>query len=184
MLHKSPFEPVHAFPLLWRGTWEPMQMCGSGIARAFAASTWDLDTNRLVQWLYLLKCVDSPVFTAGEKSTQIAIWGSTRDFGTVTNVKVSLCKCVDSKEPSLLAQNSIKSPFEPARDFLNCDSNGDLMLLCASGEGPGESTHLHRLTWAFVTVPKSHVLPQTVICVTRLCEQHAVVSLHQQHNHL
>ena len=37
-------------------------------------------------------------------------------------------------------------------------SNGDLMLFFASSEGSGESAHLHRLTLAFVTVPKSHVL--------------------------
>ena len=39
-------------------------------------------------------------------------------FGTVTKAKVSLCKCADSSEPSLLAKNSIKSPLEPVRDFL------------------------------------------------------------------
>ena len=32
-------------------------------------------------------------------------------------------------------------------------------------EGSGESTHLHRLTLAFVTVPKSRVLPQMAIFV-------------------
>ena len=39
------------------------------------------------------------------------------DFGTVTKARVSLCKFADSPEPSLLAQNSIKSLFELARDF-------------------------------------------------------------------
>ena len=39
------------------------------------------------------------------------------DAAHVTKAKVSLCKCADSQEPSLIAQNSIKSPFESARDF-------------------------------------------------------------------
>ena len=37
-------------------------------------------------------------------------------------------------------------------------SNVDLMLFVASSEGSGESALLHRLTLAFVIVPKSHVL--------------------------
>ena len=53
----------------------------------------------------------------GVNRTKIAIWGSTRDFGTVTKAKVSLCKCVDSPEPLLLAQNNNKSPYEPAHDI-------------------------------------------------------------------
>ena len=32
-------------------------------------------------------------------------------FCTVAKAKVSLCKCADSPEPSLLAQNGIQSPF-------------------------------------------------------------------------
>ena len=44
-------------------------------------------------------------------------------------------------------------------------SNGDLLLFCASSKGSGESTHFHRLTLAFVTVPKSHTLPQMAIRV-------------------
>ena len=32
-------------------------------------------------------------------------------------------------------------------------------------KGSDESAHLHRPTLAIVTVPKSHVLPQRVICV-------------------
>ena len=36
----------------------------------------------------------------GVNRTKIAIWCSTRDFGKVTKAKVSLCKCVDSPEPS------------------------------------------------------------------------------------
>ena len=38
-------------------------------------------------------------------------------------------------------------------------------FFCASSKGSGESTHLHRLTLAFVTVPKSHALPQMAIRV-------------------
>ena len=33
-------------------------------------------------------------------------------------------------------------------------SNGDLMLFCAISKGYGGLVHLHRLTLAFVTVPK------------------------------
>ena len=37
---------------------------------------------------------------------------------TVTNAKVSLCKCADSPEPSVLAQNGIQSPLEsPHENF-------------------------------------------------------------------
>ena len=86
--HKSPFEPAHDISLLWRGSGQPAQM-------------WRL--NR--------------VYAAGVNITQIAISGSTWYFGTVTKATVSLCKCVDSPEPSLLAQTSIKPPFEPAQDF-------------------------------------------------------------------
>ena len=32
------------------------------------------------------------------------------------------------------------------------DSNGDWLPFCVSSNGSGESAHLHRLTWAFVTV--------------------------------
>ena len=39
-------------------------------------------------------------------------------FCTVTKAKVSLCKCADSPDPSLLAQNGIQSPFEsPHENF-------------------------------------------------------------------
>ena len=34
----------------------------------------------------------------------------------MTEAKVSLCKCADSPEPSLLAQNGIQSLFEPPRE--------------------------------------------------------------------
>ena len=36
---------------------------------------------------------------------------------------------------------------------------------CASNEGSGESAHLHRLTLAFVTVPKSYMMPEMAIRV-------------------
>ena len=38
-------------------------------------------------------------------------------------------------------------------------------FFCDSSKGSGESVHLHRLTLAFVTVPKSRVLPQMAIRV-------------------
>ena len=38
-------------------------------------------------------------------------------------------------------------------------------MASASSEGSGESAQLHRLTLAFVTVPKYHVLPEMAICV-------------------
>ena len=37
-------------------------------------------------------------------------------FCTVTKANISLCKCADSPEPSLLAQNGIQSPFEPPHE--------------------------------------------------------------------
>ena len=39
------------------------------------------------------------------------------------------------------------------------------MLFCVNSEGSGKSAHMLRLTLAFITVPKSHVLPQMAICV-------------------
>ena len=55
----------------------------------------------------------------------------------------------------------IDSPESRCSSEISCaGSNGDLMLFCASSEGSAESSHLHMLTLAFVTVPKSHVLPQ------------------------
>ena len=57
-------------------------------------------------------------------------------------------------------------------------SNGDLILVCESSEGSGESAHLHSLTLAFVTVPKYHELPQTEICVLFTPAAKALASLH------
>ena len=58
------------------------------------------------------------------------------------------------------------SPEPRQSNKISCaGSNGDLLLFCASSKGSGESTHLHRLTLAFVTVPKSHALPQMAISV-------------------
>ena len=37
-------------------------------------------------------------------------------FCRVTEAKVSLCKCADSPDPSLLAQNGIQSQFESSHD--------------------------------------------------------------------
>ena len=45
-------------------------------------------------------------------------------------------------------------------------------------EGSGESTHLHRLTLAFVTVPKSRVLPQMAIFCSIHPGAKTLVSLH------
>ena len=56
-------------------------------------------------------------------------------------------------------------------------SNGDLMLCFASSEGSGESANLHRLTLAFVTVPKSHVLLQIAIFVLFTPTAKTLVSL-------
>ena len=56
-------------------------------------------------------------------------------------------------------------------------SNGDLMLFFASSEGSCESAHLHRLTLAFVTVPKSHVLLQIAIFVLFTPAAKTLVSL-------
>ena len=42
-------------------------------------------------------------------------------------------------------------------------SNGSL---CSRSEGSGESAHLHRLTWAFVTVSESHVHARSAVCVS------------------
>ena len=66
MTYKSPFEPAHDNLLLWRRL---MRDC---------------------------KYTDSPVFAARMNGTQIAIWASTRDFGTVTKAHVRLCKYADS----------------------------------------------------------------------------------------
>ena len=46
-------------------------------------------------------------------------------------------------------------------DISCAGSNGDLM----SCKGSSKSAHLHRLTLAFLTVPKAHLLPQMEICV-------------------
>ena len=54
------------------------------------------------------------------------------------------------------------------------------MLFCASSEGSVESSHLHRLTLAFVTVPKSNdiVLPQIANCVVFTPAAKTLASLH------
>ena len=44
-------------------------------------------------------------------------------------------------------------------------SNDDLCAILASSVDSSKSAHLHRVTLALVTVPKSNVLPQMVICV-------------------
>ena len=45
----------------------------------------------------------------------------------------------------------------------------------------GESAHLHRLAWAFVTVSESHVHARLTVCVCHLCEQRikALVNIHK-----
>ena len=58
------------------------------------------------------------VYAAGVNSTQITIWGSTLDFGTVTKAKVTLCKCADLLESTLLARIAHKSSFEAAHWIL------------------------------------------------------------------
>ena len=54
---------------------------------------------------------------------------------------------------------------------------------CAASEGSWESSRLHRLAWAFVTVSKYHVLAKMAIFVTFMWTANAVVSLHQQPQH-
>ena len=54
------------------GSGEPVQMCR--LVEAFAASIWDLDTYRIVQWPLVR------VFAAGVNSRQIAYCDSTWDF--------------------------------------------------------------------------------------------------------
>ena len=56
-------------------------------------------------------------------------------------------------------------------------SKCDLMLFLASSESSDESAHLHRLTLAFVTVPKSHVLLQIAIFVLFTPAARTLVSL-------
>ena len=57
-------------------------------------------------------------------------------------------------------------------------SNGNQ---CSRSEGSGESAHLHRLAWAFVTVSESHVHARSAVCVCHLCEQRvkALVNIHK-----
>ena len=54
----------------------------------------------------------------GKKIAQV--WAVTlrqdKRFCTVTKAKVSLCKCADSPDPSVLAQNGIQSPFESSHE--------------------------------------------------------------------
>ena len=91
---------------------------------------------------------------------------------------------VSEPKPHVLAQLSFFKLFNTSREVYveaahlldrvwafvtvrksRAGSNGDLILVCESSEGSGESAHLHSLTLAFVTVPKYHVLPQREICV-------------------
>ena len=95
------------------GSGEPLQMCI--LPRAFAASTRDLDIYYIVQRLPAQMCRLTRVFAAGVNSTHFR---QHKRFCTVTKAKVSLCKCADSPDPSLLAQNGIQSPFEsPHENF-------------------------------------------------------------------
>ena len=57
-------------------------------------------------------------------------------------------------------------------------SNGNL---CSRSEGSGESAHVHRLAWAFVTVSESHVHARLAVWVCHLCEQRikALVNIHK-----
>ena len=54
----------------------------------------------------------------------------------------------------------------------------------AGSEGSGESAYLHKLAWAFVTVPKHPVLAQMAICVPFMWAAKVVASLHQQPRHI
>ena len=56
----------------------------------------------------------------------------------------------------------------------------NIKISCAGSKGSWESSRLHRLTWAFFTVSKSHVLVEMAIFVTIMWTANDVVSLHQQ----
>ena len=110
---------------IWTSTWYFVTVTRLWRACANVQTCQSLRCQQMKYW-YILHCpVTIPVqmrrfaigYAAGVISTQISIWSSTWYFGTVTKAKVRLCKCADSPEPSLLSQTSIKSPFEPARDF-------------------------------------------------------------------
>ena len=70
--------------------------------------------------------------------------------------------------------------FAQAKSLDNAIS---IKISCAGRKGSWESARLHRLTWAFVTVLKYHVLAETAIFVTFVWTANAVVSLHQQTQH-
>ena len=56
----------------------------------------------------------------------------------------------------------------------------NIKISCAGSKGSWESSHLHRLAWAFFTVSKYHVLVEMAIFVTFMWPANDVVSLHQQ----
>ena len=58
------------------------------------------------------------------------------------------------------------------------DSN---IHLCSRSEGSGESAHLHRLAWAFVTVSESHVHARLAVCVPFMREAKNIHKAAQVH---
>ena len=104
------------FQYCGEGTGEPVQTCR--LPRAFAASTRDFD-------IYTLSCdfacanvhIHQSIRCWREKHTNRHLSQHKR-FCTVTKAKVSLCKCADSPNPSLLAQIGIQLTFEsPHENF-------------------------------------------------------------------
>ena len=94
-----------------KGSGEPVRSCR--LPRAFCQYKRSWYLSHCPEHLPAQMCRLTRVFAAGVSSTQIVIFGHHKRFCTVTKAKVSLCKCADSPEPSLLALNGIQSPFEP-----------------------------------------------------------------------
>ena len=73
--------------------------------------------------------------------------------------------------------------FAQAKSLDNAIS---IKISWAGSEGSWESSRLHRIAWAFVTVSKYHVLvymTEMAIFVTLMWTANAVMSLHQQPQH-
>ena len=66
---------------------------------------------------------------------------------------------------SFLSCSLFSYAANPRAVIVKCDGCAYDVDVDVDVEGSGESTHLHRLTLAFVTVPNSRVLPQMAIFV-------------------
>ena len=71
--------------------------------------------------------------------------------------------------------------FAQAKSLDNAIS---IKISCADSEGSWESACLHRLAWAFITISKYHMLDEMAIFTTFMWTANAVMSLHQQPQHL